>query len=486
MDVEAYRGGVERFIGELEREYVLHLSGRKTTLDLEPIYDRHSALFDRAAVDELVAGGPRELARFAAEGHVGRATKAEAAEIARREATLTVELDGGEMAFRRARVEQANEPDPERRAELEAAILRVTDAELNPLHLEAHERTAALACELGFASTLDMCERLGGIDLRALARQCEELLSASDPWYEEQLGPQLVAELGFGLDELRRSDVAAFMRAPRFDPAFPADDLLRSYDHTLAGLGLGNDGIELDLEERASKSPRAFCAPVRVPDEVHLVMARYGGREDYVVLFHEAGHAHHYSRVDARLPVEARYLGDNSVTEGFAFLFEELVGTPEWLDRVLGVSDSRAIVRHTRAVRLYFLRRYCAKLLYELELHGGELDPPSRGAGGRAPRRYAELLSRAVGVDWPATTWLVDVDAFFYAARYLRAWALETYLRRTLRDRFAAAWFAEPEAGALLRALWSGGQAHDADELLDELTGERLELAAVARDLAPA
>jgi hypothetical protein len=282
-----------------------------------------------------------------------------------------------------------------------------------------------------------------------------------------------------GLAELRRSDIAAFMRAPGLDWAFPAERLMESYERTLAGLGLDGAGVVLDLEERPNKTPRAFCAPVRVPDEVHLVMAHYGGREDYVVLFHETGHAQHYARVDARLPVEARYLGDNSVTEGFAFLFERLVETPEWLAATLDVADSRALIRHARAVRLLFLRRYCAKLLYELELHAGELD-------GAAPERYASLLSRAVRVDWPATTWLVDVDAFFYAARYLRAWTLETYLRRTLRDRFGPRWFAEPEAGALLRALWSEGQALGAEELLGELTGERLELAAVARDLAPA
>jgi hypothetical protein len=479
MDVEAYRAGVERFIGELEREYVLHLSGRKDTFDVEPIYDRHAALFERPAVDELAASGPRELARFAAEGHIGRATKAEVAELARLEASLTVELDGAEMPYRRASIQQANEADPDRRAELEAAILRVTEAELGELHVQAHERGAALARELGFGSTLDMCERLSGLDLRALGRDCAAFLTATDPWYEQVLEPELQRELGFGLAELRRSDIAAFMRAPELDWAFPAERLMESYELTLAGLGLGGAGVLVDLEERPNKTPRAFCAPVRVPDEVHLVMARYGGREDYVVLYHEAGHAQHYARIDARLPVEARYLGDNSVTEGFAFLFEGLVAAPEWLAATLGVSDSRDLARHARAVRLLFLRRYCAKLLYELELHGGELD-------ARAPERYASLLKRGVRVDWPATTWLVDVDAFFYVARYLRAWALETYLRRTFRDRFGPRWFAEPEAGALLQALWSEGQARDADELLGELTGERLELAAVARDLAPA
>src|ERR671932_324104 len=156
-----------------------------------------------------------------------------------------------------------------------------------------------------------MCERLSGIDLRALGGQCERFLETTDPWYEEVLDPELRQEVGAGLHELRRSDIAAFMRAPRLDWAFPADDLLRSYEATLAGLGLDGAGIRLDLEERPNKTPRAFCAPVRVPDEVHLVMARIGGLEDYEVLYHETGHTQHYAHVDARLPAEARYLGDN-------------------------------------------------------------------------------------------------------------------------------------------------------------------------------
>ena len=482
MDVEAYRAGVETFISELEREYVLHLSGRKVEFEIEVIYERHAALFERATVERLRDGAvdsAPELVRFAVEGHIGQATKAEAAEVARLEATLTVPVGSEELPYRRTTIEQANEPSPDRRAALDAARLAVMDARLNPLHAEAHERAESIARELGWTSTLAMCEELGGIDLRTLGRQAEAFLAASDPWYEEVMAPELERELGFGMDRLRRSDIAAFMRGAELDWAFPEDRLLPAYELTLEGMGLDGTGVLIDLEDRPNKTPRAFCAPVRVPDEVHLVMALIGGREDYEILMHEAGHAHHFSRVARELPVEARYLGDNSVTEGFAFLFQHLVAAPEWLEAALGVHEPLTLIRHARATRSLMLRRYAAKLLYELELHGGELD-------GRAPERYAQRLSDAVRVDWPRESWITDVDAFFYAARYLRAWAFETHLRRLLAERFGARWFAEPEAGALLRSLWSRGQASSADELLGELTGERLDLSAVARDLAPA
>ena len=58
------------------------------------------------------------------------------------------------------------------------------------------------------------------------------------------------------------------------------------------------------------------------------------------------------------------------------------------------------------------------------------------------PGRYAELLGDATRIRWPQAAWVSDVDAGFYVACYLRAWALETHWRRALRERFGERWFA--------------------------------------------
>jgi hypothetical protein len=368
------------------------------------------------------------------------------------------------------------EPDPERRAAIEDARNRALSERLDPLLRELLERTHALSAELGWPSTVAMCEELSGIDLRALAARTQALLDGTDQTYAAAVEPSMRRQLGFGFDHLRRSDLLAWFRGRSFDGHFPAERLVPSLAETLAGLGVdleAQPGVTLDTEPRPRKSPRAFCSPVHVPDEVYLVIARIGGLEDFAALFHEAGHTEHYAHVDRDLPVEARYLGDNSVTEGFAFLFESLVSDPVWLARRLGLGDPAPVVEHARSVDLVYLRRYCAKLAYELELHGE--DPPL----GVLPEIYSRRLSDAVRVDWPRATWLADVDPFFYAARYLRAWALEMHLRRLLRGRFGEDWFDRREAGELLRSVWARGQAADAEELLGELTGETLDFDAL-------
>lgn len=481
MNLSDYRAEAEEFVSALDREYYLHYSGQQDEFDVEPIYARHEGLFSREAVESLRGSGARELLEFAAHGLIGRASTEETAELARLEASLEVEVDGERMPFRQTPIAQANESDPERRAAIEAARNEVADRELQPLLLALHERAAALTRELGWPSVRALCEDLSATDLGRLGQQTEAFLAATDDLYAPTIEPELREQLGFGLERLRRSDLPAFFRAPGLDVLFPVDARDEAFRQTIAGLGVAataDGNVRVDAESRPKKSPRAFCAPVRVPDEVYLVISPTGGRDDYEALFHEAGHAYHYGHVDRALDFEHRYLGDNSVTEGFAFLFQHLVADPEWLRRRLGVEEPEAVARYARASKLVFLRRYSAKLGYELELHGEGADL------GRMPALYAQRLSRAVGVDWPAATWLSDVDAFFYAARYLRAWAFETHLRALLVERFGPAWFEEPEAGAQLRELWREGQRRPADELLADLRGGELDFGVLREELA--
>src|SRR4051794_6258111 len=462
---------------ELMREHYLHFSGQKDEFEIEPIYERHAELYSREAVDGLRGSGNRELLMFAVQGLMGQETKAEEAEVARREAALELEVDGERIPFRQSPVVQANEPDPERRAAIEQARLDVTERELTPLALEMHERTAGIAKELGWSSMLDLCEELSGIDLAALEQQTEALLADTEAGYEPSVEPELERHLSMSFADVRRCDLPALFRAPELDAAFPPERALPALRQTLAGIGIDIDAqrnVIVDAELRPTKTPRAFCAPVRVPGEVYLMISPQGGRDDTQTLLHEAGHTEHFAHVTPGLPFERRFLGDNSFTEAFAFLFQYLAEEPAWLEEVLGV-DAAPLAGYAKAVKLIFLRRYSAKLGYERRLHAPGADL------AEMPDEYARRLSAAVHVDWPRESWIADVDPFFYAACYIRAWATERALRAHLVDQFGERWFTEPAAGDVLKRIWSKGQRALAEELLEELGADpRIDLRVLA------
>jgi hypothetical protein len=493
FDLNRYRARAEGFTEELSREYYLHLAGRKPELEIEPIYRGYRDLFSSEVVGRLrematAADGDerrrlRYLLQFAFDGLLGRETSSESAELAGLEASLEVDPGDGSVPYRAVGIEQANEQRPDRRAALEEARNAVLVERLNPLHLAVLERSHGLCRSLGWSSYAEAYAELRGIDLQNLGRQTAAFLAVTEDHYATVVDPELRRVGVPALGDLRRADLPRFFRATDLDSRFPADRVLPSFAETLGGLGIelsGQTNVHVDAESRRTKSPRAFCSTPRVPGEVHLVIAPRGGRDDYEALFHEGGHAEHYAGTDPDLAFEFRHLGDNSVTESFAFLMQHLTEDRDWLRLRLRLDDPEPVAAHSRATKLIFLRRYAAKLAYELALHG-----PSPSLE-EMPSRYADLLSEALRVPWPQASWLADVDEGFYAACYLRAWALETHWRRALQERFGPTWFALPAAGEWLRSLWREGQRLSADELLAETLGEELDFAAMAGELVPA
>jgi len=209
-----------------------------------------------------------------------------------------------------------------------------------------------------------------------------------------------------------------------------------------------------------------------VPDRIMLVIQPMGGPDDWRALFHEAGHAEHFAHTSPDLSVEERRLGDNAVTEGWAMLLEHLTGDVSWLTRRLDFPRPHEFAREEATGLLWFVRRYCAKLLYEVEFHAA--------ADVTAMRpRYVELLGDALKIEPSPVDYLSDIDPGFYSSSYLRSWAFEAQLRTFLREEFGSAWFTRREAGSLLRELWSLGQQPTAEELLKDVTGATLELDSV-------
>ena len=486
-DLEAYREEAEQFVGALDEEFYRQLAGLKDELELEPIYERHGDLATLDACERLRAAaesgtrGAVELWRFACERRLEAVARAPIEDIARLEVSLSAEVDGEPIGYRVLPPAIGNEPDRSRRERLEQARTELLETYLNPHYRAAAEAVRAETARLGAPTHRALYEAFG-FPLDRVADDCRAFLADTEDVYVRVLDDLLRRRVGVPLEEAERWDVRRLFRAPDWDDGFPGGAMLPALEGTLAGLGIdlrSQPNVEIDVEPRPKKHPRAFCAPIDVPRRVVLVIQPIGGVYDWQALFHEAGHTEHFAHTSASLPFEARRLGDDAVTEGWAMLLEHLVSDPEWLSRRLDFARPDEFAAEAAATLLYVVRLLAGKLLYELELHG---DAPL----DELPARYVEWVAEATKIEPSPSDFLAGVDAGFYSTSYLRAFALEAQVRAYLREEFGRAWFARREAGSLLRELWAEGQGPRADEILDELTGGELELAAVADDIAEA
>lgn len=467
----------------LGREWYLTGAGLKSNPEFQQIYQRYADLTSPDVVDEARSSGILEMFEWAADLAIGRRT------APLEEAQLTWEngavlrVGDREIPYLRAPIEMANAPDREFRIALDAARMAAVEAGLNGIRRDrfAIERDDVLA--LGLGDYVKARSALSAIDLDALGRAAEAFLVRTEAAYRDSLARVVRQRLGLKVDDLVRPDAAWAFRASQFDAAFRPSDLVALATRQMRDLGIDpvqGGRIQFDTEERPGKQPRAFCVPVQVPGEVYLVLRPRGGHQDYRTFWHEHGHALHFASVDPGQPFAARWLGDNSVTEGFAMLWDHMTLETGWLTRFAGLPAREAhTLRFELGVsELFMARRYAAKLGYELALHRG----PYEGRGAE----YAERLSEATLFRYPGGDYLADVDPGFYVARYLRAWQLQAAMGETLRERFDEDWYRNPRAGGFVQHLMSGGQAENADRLAVRVTGDPLDFEPLVRQLEAA
>ena len=468
MKMDKVSGRAESFFSAISEEYYLSSSGLKEDSNLSEIYDEYQDLCGKDIINSFIKyessnGIDRrqsQMLEFLHSLYQGYLTRKGSDELLRLEATSTINISGKEIPYRQAPVMMKNEASREKRKLIQEAIYEIVERD-NPKRLKMLKSVHQTAEEFGYNNYSELIEDVSGINLNNFLIQCEEFLSRTEEMYTDVASWAFKKHLNLTLEEAATYDSTYLFRMTEFDDYFPAADLLPRVDKFISSMSLDmkvGGNITLYTESRPLKSPRAFCAPISVPDRIMLVIMPQGGLSDYQSFMHELGHAMHYAHTDSTLPMEFRYLGDNSVTESFAMLFDHLTLNDSWLKKIAGMTDAKDFLLMANLLELYMLRRYCAKFIYEKELHGNS-------EGTDISDAYSSILTEATKIDYKPVNYLNDVDSEFYCVRYLRAWMLQSLHNSSLIEAFGDDWFLNPETGEKLKELWNYGQKLNADEM---------------------
>ena len=236
----------------------------------------------------------------------------------------------------------AIEPDRDERLALDDARAALVERELAPLRAERLQRERDLIESLEIApGYVAAFEALSGIDLRALAAECERFLRETESMWADVHGEAVRKQLGIRPTDATRADALALMRAPRFDPYFPAADMEPSVRRQVTEMGVRSGRrrpTSFTTSRRGRASGRGHSAR-RCAFRARFISCCFphGGATDYRTLLHELGHALHFGYMRDDLPFEYRWLGDNSITEGYAMLFDHLTPRRRVAGPLLGV-----------------------------------------------------------------------------------------------------------------------------------------------------
>jgi hypothetical protein len=476
--IDSLRIEVESFLhSQAAMAYNNWVAGAPSNQD--SLYRAHEGLFTRTVIERVARAREEEpdtlqrnrltfLQRFLTLEYLSRATAPLSDRFATYEGEAHVIVDNDTVLYRQLPALMANEKSHARRERLYVSADPVLDS-LTLMTTEIQQAYSRLAKELGYSSYPAMVEQLKGFSLASVRELATRALAESDSLYFSLLSPLLRRSTDVQNTDVHRYDFAALFRSAEFDRFFPRRETVACVRDTYRSLGIDlstQGNLSLDTTDRPAKNPRAVCFTISVPGDVRVSIKPAGGVDDFAALFHEMGHAQHYAHVTENA-LEFKYLGEATVTETYAFLSEYILSNPAWLrqNSRMPVPLLKDYARQTAFARLYIVRRYCAKFLFEEAFQRGVHRPDSL---------YAASLARALGYNIHPSDlkrYLVDMDAHYYSASYLRAWFLEAQLNRWLSATYGVNWYENPRAGAFLTSLWAQGDRLAAEDVVSRIGG---------------
>lgn len=394
-------------------------------------------------------------------------------DLANLEASLTFQVDGREEHWHDLERLLANEKSALRRKALYAAATPALER-LTPVIHRREERTQALVRELGYDSYEGFGGELRQADLERLGLLAEQVLTATEAPYKQVMERLAQRELSLPYTTLTRADLPRLFRARDVDGFFAKGEALRRAHGTLAGMNIdlgAMKNVRIDARDDVKrKNPRPLALGIEVPQDVRLSVKSVGGALEQARLLHEFGHVLH-DAFTKEPRFELAKLGNPTVTESYASLFEDLMEDPVWLEEHAGLKDQERseYLAATSAHKLFLLRRAAGRLLYQLALHR----PRQEAVDARVLyKAMIERVDQMPTTDNDTARYLVDQEDFFQSADNFRAWCLAGQLQGQLKARFGPAWWHSPEAGTFLEGLWAHGNAFSAREVAEAL-GEK-------------
>jgi len=239
---------------------------------------------------------------------------------------------------------------------------------------------------------------------------------------------------------------------------FQSGDLVGAVQREFARIGFDLSHVPVDVAERPRKSAGAFCLPIHIPDDVRVSVRVSTPHHLVDMLYHEFGHAVHFSGIRPELPYVKRNWILSGTHETFSTLFEQLLAEPLYLRQAFGF-DPAAVRRLEAFAR--FKALLAATWLGGAALTGidawlEDLEWPA------IEQRYAHYLKLFTGVAMPPG--YARLEGFtpglsVYPAGYVLAHVRAANWQRHLRGLGGEAWWDSPAAQADIRDWVAQGGA---------------------------
>jgi peptidyl-dipeptidase A len=184
-----------------------------------------------------------------------------------------------------------------------------------------------------------------------------------------------------GVDKLEMWDLFCDPDWPGMGSSYSKEELLPTIFKTFDNMGFQTDklGITFDLEPREKKLQNGLCVSVSVPSDIRILASIGRGRGSYSTVFHEYGHALHFTHIDQDHYM-LRDRTDRIICESMATFCENIISQPQWLIKYENVLEENIphLINKLNEHKIISLRLMLAYIYFEIELYRTNAENPDK------------------------------------------------------------------------------------------------------------
>jgi hypothetical protein len=368
----------------------------------------------------------------------------------------------------------------ERKRVLREALENATTSVIqgfHPLYREFWSHLFTTVGAFGYPNLNALWEEISGVRFDAFLPPLEAILRETEDTYRERMQWHLKRALGIRLEVAKRHDILALFGVEETTSWFPRTAMLPSLQQWLHDWGWQlEDHANLRVEQHPAMPGGAWCAPVDVPGDIRLALTPLEGLRGYAHALREMGKSLLLASLPAEAPRVLRCFPDPSLLESQSELCSGLIRTPRWVQVYRHIRQPEEGLSLAQLERLYLVRRYIGKCLYEHTFFEDSILEGKEEA-------YRDALRHAGGFSYPEAYYLYDIDPGFGTFWTVRGWALSAFIRRRLQQQYAEEWFREPDALRALQEFWRQSPYRTLEALLEQVGDHAIYVDAVVADL---
>jgi hypothetical protein len=462
-ELEKLGGSIQQFLGEMNGEILLRAKGTKVEQDTHSIFQKYMDLFDPFLIAELDEERVKEtgterkrislIHRFLQKCYALQLSSPYLDQFFNIQNQgiegLREEMSFHDLDFLIPRIPERGER--ERSNGIRCRWLEGTNEKLETVIKRWHQASD----EMGYRSFTEFFLHLNGIETRWITETLDIILDRTEPFYEELIETHL-SEMGIDPMKATKTDMLHVIQALRFQSFFPKEGTEKTVRESLDSMGIPLEMMN-NIKVEKSAAREAITVPLLVPDEIRLLLNPKDGFRSYLSVYGETGRAMYMGHISPALPMEFRYLGEESVSEAFRLLFQRIISTRTWLRERTDEKGKKAFRRLFLLDRLYHLRRMCSLLRYEMRMH--------MSAMGEADELYKSIMDENMHLSHPTQEYLLEILVPFRSANLVKAHLLEAMIREALLEKYGEGWYMSPRATDFLKEFWSWGGKFELQEL---------------------